>query len=75
MQPQEIWMVKLADRITNLQPPPGNWDNAKKKKYLEQAELIYEQFKDASLYLSDRLKIKITAYQAFIDTEGETING
>ena len=28
-QPREIWMVKLADRITNLQPPPGHW-NAEK---------------------------------------------
>lgn len=24
-QPKEIWMVKLADRITNLQPPPKHW--------------------------------------------------
>ena len=23
LQPKEIWMVKLADRITNLQPPPS----------------------------------------------------
>jgi (p)ppGpp synthase/HD superfamily hydrolase len=24
-QPIEIWMVKIADRITNLQPPPAHW--------------------------------------------------
>jgi len=24
-QPHEVWMVKLADRITNLQPPPRDW--------------------------------------------------
>lgn len=24
-QPKEIWMVKMADRITNLQPPPKQW--------------------------------------------------
>jgi len=65
--PKEIWMVKLADRITNLQAPPGHWDNDKKKKYLVQAELIYEELKDASLYLSDRLKVKITEYQSFIE--------
>ena len=67
MQPQEIWMVKLADRITNLQAPPGHWDNDKKKKYLEQAELIYEELKDASEYLSGRLKVKIIEYQNFIE--------
>jgi (p)ppGpp synthase/HD superfamily hydrolase len=22
---REVWMVKLADRITNLQPPPSHW--------------------------------------------------
>ena len=26
----EVWAVKLADRITNLQPPPPNWDLQKK---------------------------------------------
>ena len=56
-------MVKLADRITNLQPPPGHWENDRKKKYLKQAELIYEELKDGSLYLADRLKVKITKYQ------------
>lgn len=29
LQP-EVWAVKLADRITNLQPPPLHWDNQKK---------------------------------------------
>ena len=28
-QPAEIWMVKLADRITNLQPPPRHWSKAR----------------------------------------------
>jgi hypothetical protein len=28
-QPKEVWVVKLADRITNLQPPPGPWDDKK----------------------------------------------
>jgi (p)ppGpp synthase/HD superfamily hydrolase len=30
-QPSEVWMVKLADRITNLYHPPYYWNNAKKR--------------------------------------------
>ena len=31
-QPKEIWMVKLGDRITNLQRPPKYWKPEKKPK-------------------------------------------
>ena len=64
---KEIGMVKLADRITNLQPPPGHWTNDKKKKYLKEAQLIYDELKDASEYLSGRLRDKIQNYQTYID--------
>jgi (p)ppGpp synthase/HD superfamily hydrolase len=67
MQSQEIWMVKLADRITNLQPPPSHWNNAKKTKYLKQAGLIYDELNDASDYLSKRLEEKTSIYQGYID--------
>jgi len=67
MQPKEIWMVKLSDRITNLQPPPSHWDNEKKKRYLKEAQLIYHELKDACEYLSERLKRKILNYQTYID--------
>ena len=40
-QPNEIWMVKMADRITNLQPPPKDWDNEKKIKYLEKQVFFF----------------------------------
>ncbi len=29
-QSKEVWAVKLADRITNLQPPPVKWDALKR---------------------------------------------
>ncbi len=35
-QPREIWLVKLADRITNLQPPPLHWDLIKVGRYREE---------------------------------------
>jgi len=28
-QPREIWMVKMADRIVNLAPPPPHWTKEK----------------------------------------------
>ena len=34
-QPLEIWMVKLADRITNLQAPPHYWKQDKIIQYKE----------------------------------------
>ncbi len=64
-QPKEVWIVKLADRINNLDPPPHHWDDAKKRAYQEEAVQIYESLKSASPYLSVRLLEKIQAYQHF----------
>jgi (p)ppGpp synthase/HD superfamily hydrolase len=66
-QPQEIWMVKLADRITNLQAPPNYWQQDKIIRYRQEAIEIYENLKDASQFLASRLAIKIENYQRFID--------
>jgi guanosine-3',5'-bis(diphosphate) 3'-pyrophosphohydrolase len=65
-QPKEIWAVKLADRITNLQPPPPHWDESKKMKYLEEAKVIHMELKHGNQYLADRLKLKIDDYQMYI---------
>ncbi|MDM8555178.1 HD domain-containing protein [Desulfococcaceae bacterium HSG7] len=61
-QPKEIWMVKLADRITNLQPPPKHWNKAKVKNYRNEAVLILEKLGEANPYLAQRLKKKIAEY-------------
>ena len=61
-QPREIWMVKMADRITNLQQPPGHWTQGKIRRYREEAVEIYEALRDGSQYLSNRLKEKIKGY-------------
>jgi (p)ppGpp synthase/HD superfamily hydrolase len=65
-QPPEISMVKLADRITNLQPPPHYWKQDKIVRYRAEAISIYEALKDASPFLGLRLASKIENYQAFI---------
>jgi (p)ppGpp synthase/HD superfamily hydrolase len=61
-QPREIWAVKLADRITNLEPPPHYWTAEKKQKYREEARLILERLRGASALLETRIAEKIAAY-------------
>ena len=64
--PQEVWAVKLADRITNLQPPPSYWDAAKKIKYREEAKVILNELKEGNDYLAQRLEMKIEEYHKYI---------
>ena len=58
----EVWAVKLADRITNLQPPPPHWDNDRKIRYREEAGLILSELKDGNEFLAKRLEEKIEEY-------------
>jgi (p)ppGpp synthase/HD superfamily hydrolase len=66
LQPREIWMVKLADRITNLQPPPRHWSKARVRDYHQEAQVILAALKDASPFLAERLRVKINEYAAFV---------
>jgi (p)ppGpp synthase/HD superfamily hydrolase len=61
-QPREIWMVKMADRITNLQPPPAHWDDRMIERYRKGAKLIHRELRDASGFLGERLRVKIDNY-------------
>ena len=61
-QPTAIWMVKLADRIVNLQPPPDHWDPGRVSRYREGARQILETLGTASPYLAARLAGKIQGY-------------
>ena len=61
-QPREVAMVKMADRITNLQPPPPDWDTEKIETYHREAGLILQTLKDASGFLARRLEEKIAGY-------------
>ncbi len=61
-QPQEIWMVKLADRISNLLPPPHHWTQERITRYREEAIFIYQELKGASPFLASRLAGKIEDY-------------
>jgi (p)ppGpp synthase/HD superfamily hydrolase len=65
-QPREIGMVKLADRIVNLQPPPTDWSTEKRSRYREEAIQIYANLKSSSVVLAGRLAAKIAEYKAYI---------
>lgn len=64
-QPKEVWMVKLADRITNLEYPPHYWTVEKKKKYLAEAKQILDALGGAHAGLAARLQAKMVDYEAW----------
>lgn len=66
-QPHEVWMVKLADRISNLEPPPFYWTQAKIAAYQQEAVLIREALGAASPFLSARLAQRTAAYVVYIE--------
>ena len=59
-------MVKMADRITNLQPPPEDWSQDKKEAYRDEAREIHKALKDGCQCLSKRLEEKIGHYLRYI---------
>ena len=64
-QPPEIAMVKLADRITNLMPPPANWPNEKRQSYHAEALRIHAELGAASNYLAQRLEERAETYRQY----------
>jgi (p)ppGpp synthase/HD superfamily hydrolase len=62
-QPPEIWMVKLADRISNLAHPPYYWAEVKIAAYRQEAMSIYDALHPANAALAGRLREKIENYR------------
>ena len=58
-QPRDIWMVKLADRISNLGPPPAHWNAEKIERYRHEATEILAALGEASPFLAERLSQRI----------------
>jgi guanosine-3',5'-bis(diphosphate) 3'-pyrophosphohydrolase len=65
-QPKEVWAVKLADRITNLQSPPQDWSSEKRAEYLQEARLIYDELKEGNEYLAKRLEKLMDEYRRYL---------
>ena len=60
---KEVGIVKIADRITNLQEPPKHWNLEKIKKYHAEAQNIAKTLKNKNTYLKNRLLSKIDEYE------------
>lgn len=61
-QPREIAMVKLADRITNLEPAPSHWSPEKRLAYRDEAKQIFAALRGRCAWLDARLQAKIAEY-------------
>ncbi|WP_428026808.1 HD domain-containing protein [Arcobacter sp.] len=61
-----VQSVKLADRISNLQKPPQDWDNEKIYNYFQESKFILSCLKNANPFLSKRLEDKINNYRIYI---------
>ena len=62
LEQKEVSLVKLADRIVNLQEKPTEWNLEKLKSYKKDSELILQKLGGVSKILSQRLKEKINTY-------------
>lgn len=65
-QSYEVQMVKLADRVVNLSTPPKQWDSEKIKAYYQESKFILSCLSNANIYLAQRLKDKIKAYEEYL---------
>ncbi len=65
-QGSTVAVVKLADRITNLQQPPAQWNMHKIRAYRDEAVLILTQLAGANTYLENRLLNCIEQYARWI---------
>jgi (p)ppGpp synthase/HD superfamily hydrolase len=64
---KEVWSVKIADRITNLQSPPAHWNFEKIQEYKNEATQILKSLEGANEYLEERLKNKIEEYSTYLE--------
>lgn len=62
LQPFEVWAVKLADRITNLGPPPPHWTETKIASYRSEAQVILDALRESHEPLALRLADRILRY-------------
>ena len=62
---KEVAIVKLCDRITNLQKPPVKWDKEKIKIYHLQAIKIAERLKGKNEYLDKRIQENILNFKTY----------
>ena len=63
-QPPSVRVVKVADRIVNLQSPPDSWSRAKRTRYADEGALILDTLRGTDPWLESRLEGTIATYRA-----------
>ncbi len=66
---KEVWAVKLADRITNLQQPPKNWSQNHIREYLSDSIQVLEAMRGSNKFLEERLSGKIEEYEQHVERQ------
>ncbi len=61
---KEVWAVKLADRITNLQKPPKRWSKSHITEFYYDSVQVFEALRGGNEYLEKRLASKIEEYKS-----------
>lgn len=64
-QPAEIAVVKMADRICNLNAPPTYWTTEKRKNYQAEAKLILQKLGTQHTATAEKLALRIEAYSQY----------
>jgi (p)ppGpp synthase/HD superfamily hydrolase len=67
-QTAEIRIVKMADRIVNLQEPPYFWKPEKRRKYQEEARKILAKLQGVHPFVEARLQERIDNYSNYIQS-------
>ena len=63
---KEVWAVKLADRITNLQKPPRGWGKSHITEFYYDSKQVLEALQGGNEFLEKRLKTKIEEYAKYL---------
>jgi (p)ppGpp synthase/HD superfamily hydrolase len=66
LQPPEIAVVKLADRISNMDKPPSQWTVEKRRAYRDEATVIADTLGAASPFLDARFRRRIETYAKYL---------
>ncbi len=65
----EIKIVKMCDRIVNLDSPPQSWSREKISSYRDESREIHRMLGHSDTDTANRLMEKIESYKKYIDKE------
>ena len=64
-EPKEVALVKIADRITNLQTPPKTWSAEKINNYYLEAKYLAKKLMGNNDYLDLRINSQLSIYEGY----------